>query len=50
MELEKKLSDPNATRQICNVWKSDNLIRKIVCNETIRRIASKFMGRSVTRL
>ena len=27
---------------MCNVWKSDNLIRKIVCNETIGLIASKF--------
>ena len=38
---KKNLSDPRATRQICNVWKSDNLIRKIVCNETIGLIASK---------
>ena len=50
MELEKKLSDPSATRQICNVWKSDNLIRKIVCNDTIGLIASKLMGWQGARL
>ena len=47
---KKKLSDPNATRQICNVWKSDNLIRKIVCNETLGLIASKLMGWQGARL
>jgi len=47
---KKNLSDPNATRQICNAWKSDNLIRKIVCNETIGLIASKLMGWKGTRL
>ena len=47
---KKNLSDPRATRQICNVWKSDNLIRKIVCNETIGLIASKLMGWQGARL
>ena len=47
---KKNLSDPKATRQICNVWKSDNLIRKIVCNETIGLIASKLMGWKGARL
>ena len=47
---KKNLSDPSATRQICNVWKSDNLIRKIVCNETIGLIASKLMGWQGARL
>ena len=47
---KKNLSDPKATRQICNVWKSDNLIRKIVCNETIGLIASKLMGWQGARL
>ena len=47
---KKNLSDPRATRQICNVWKSDNLIRKIVCNETIGLIASKLMGWKGARL
>lgn len=47
---KKNLSDPIATRQICNVWKSDNLIRKIVCNETIGLIASKLMGWQGARL
>ena len=47
---KKNSSDPRATRQICNVWKSDNLIRKIVCNETIGLIASKLMGWQGARL
>ena len=47
---KKNLSDPIATRQICNVWKSDNLIRKIVCNETIGLIASKLMRWKGARL
>jgi len=47
---KKTLSDPSATRQICNVWKSDNPIRKIVCNETIGLIASKLMGWQGARL
>ena len=47
---KKNLSDPSATRQICNVWKSDNLIRKIVCNKTIGLIASKLMGWQGARL
>ena len=47
---KKNLSDPSGTRQICNVWKSDNLIRKIVCNETIGLIASKLMGWQGARL
>ena len=47
---KKNFSDPSATRQICNVWKSDNLIRKIVCNETIGLIASKLMGWQGARL
>ena len=47
---KKNLSDPKATRQICNAWKSDNLIRKIVCNETIGLIASKLMGWKGARL
>ena len=47
---KKNLSDPRATRQICNVWKSDNLIRKIVCNKTIGLIASKLMGWQGARL
>ena len=47
---KKKSSDPRATRQMCNVWKSDNLIRKIVCNEIIGLIASKLMGWKGARL
>ena len=47
---KKNLSDPKSTRQICNVWKSDNLIKKIVCNDTIGLIASKLMGWKGARL
>ena len=50
LNWKKNLSDPNATRQICNVWKSDNFIRKIVCNKTIGLIASKLMGWQGARL
>ena len=43
--------DPNdVTRQICNAWKSDNLIKKIVCNPTIGECVSKLMGWKGTRL
>jgi len=47
---KNNLSDPSVTRQICNVWKSDNLIKKIVCNKTIGLIASKLMGWQGARL
>ena len=47
---KKDSSDPRATRQICNVWKSDNLIRKIVCNKTIGLIASQLMRWKGARL
>ena len=47
---KKNLSDLSVTRQICNVWKSDNFIRKIVCNKTIGLIASKLMGGQGARL
>ena len=37
--------DPNdVTRQICNAWKSDNLIKQVVCNPIIGQIVSKLMG------
>jgi len=37
--------DPNdVTRQICNAWKSDNLIKKIVCHSIIGECASILMG------
>ena len=36
---------PNdVTRQICNAWKSDNLIKKIVCNSIIGECVSKVNG------
>lgn len=42
--------DPKHTRQICNAWKSDNLIRETVCNESIGQIISQLMGWEGTRL
>ena len=37
--------DPDdVTRQICNAWKSDNLIREIVCNRIIGEFCSKLMN------
>ena len=43
--------DPNdVTRQICNAWKSDNLIKKIVCNSIIGECVSKLMGWKGARL
>ena len=34
----------DVTRQICNAWKSDNLIKQVVCNSTIGECVSKLMG------
>ena len=43
--------DPNnVTRQICNAWKSDNLIKKVVCNPVIGETLSKLMGWQGARL
>ena len=43
--------DPDdVTRQICNAWKSDNLIKKIVCNSIIGECVSKLMGWKGARL
>jgi len=43
--------DPNdVTRQICNAWKSDNLIKKIVCHSIIGEFASKLMDWKGARL
>ena len=37
--------DPNnVTRQICNAWKSDNLIKSIVCHKVIGESCSKLMN------
>ena len=36
--------DPDdATRQICNAWKSDNLIREFVCHKVIGECCSRLM-------
>ena len=35
--------DMNATRQICNAWKSDNLIRDLVCHNTIGKTLAILM-------
>ena len=40
----------DVTRQICNAWKSDNLIKKIVCNSIIGECVSKLMGWKGARL
>ena len=32
------------TRQICNAWKSDNLIRSVVCHQVIGKICSELMN------
>jgi len=37
--------DPiNLTRQICNAWKADNLIRKFVCHEIVGKCCSLLMN------
>ena len=40
----------DVTRQICNAWKSDNLIKQVVCNPTIGECVSKLMGWKGARL
>ena len=43
--------DPNnVTRQICNAWKSDNLIRKFVCHKVIGESCSLLMNWNGARL
>ena len=42
--------DPKNTRQICNAWKSDNIIRDTVCHKSIGKIISQLMGWDGTRL
>ncbi len=43
--------DPNnVTRQICNGWKSDNLIRELVCHEIIGKCCSALMNWNGARL
>ncbi len=43
--------DPNdVTRQICNAWKSNNLIKKIVCNPKIGELISRLMNWEGVRL
>ncbi len=43
--------DPNnVTRQICNAWKSDNYIRKVVCNKVVGKICSQLMNWKGARL
>ena len=39
-----------ATRQICNAWKSDNLIREFVCHELIGKCCSILMNWKGARL
>ena len=43
--------DPeDVTRQICNAWKSDNLIRKLVCNKIVGKFCSSLMNWNGARL
>ena len=43
--------DPNyVTRQICNAWKSDNLIKKLVCHKIIGQTCSYLMNWDGVRL
>ena len=43
--------DPNnVTRQICNGWKSDSLIKQVVCNPIIGQTISKLMNWKGARL
>ena len=40
----------DVTRQICNAWKSDKLIKQLVCNPVIGECISKLMGWNGARL
>jgi len=43
--------DPNdVTRQICNAWKADNLIRNFVCHEIVGKFCSQLMSWKGARL
>ena len=43
--------DPNnLTRQICNAWKSDRLIKKIVCHKVVGKSCAYLMNWSGARL
>ena len=47
----KQERDPSdVTRQICNAWKSDHLIKRLVCNPIIGECVSNLMGWNGTRL
>ena len=43
--------DPeDVTRQICNAWKADHLIKKVVCHEIIGEVCSRLMNWQGARL
>ena len=47
----KEGRDPNdRTRQICNAWKCDNIIKEIVCHQTIGKICATLMDWNGARL
>ena len=47
----KEGRDPkDHTRQICNAWKCDNIIKEIVCHQTIGKICATLMGWSGARI
>jgi phytanoyl-CoA hydroxylase len=44
------LSKENVTRELCNAWKSSNVIAKIVCGEKLGQLAASLMGWAVVRI
>ena len=43
--------DPeDVTRQICNAWKADNLVKKVVCHKIIGEVCSRLMNWQGARL
>ena len=40
----------DVTRQICNAWKADHLIKKVVCHKIIGEVCSRLMNWEGTRL
>jgi len=44
------ISRPDVTRELCNAWKSSNIIRDVVASESLGQIACKLMGWDCCRL
>ncbi len=47
---KKNRDSDDVTRQICNAWKSDLLIKQLVCSPVIGECVSRLMGWSGARL